>query len=132
MPKYLPIAVTPVFKAGYSNLMQFRWADCRLAADFAIPEDSQHVLRVQFERTEIVRIVEEMPISTEHEDTPNEGIVVQHLAYLVEGASFWNQQSQAFKDVYQKAKHYRFFTGFYCLDVIATDEPTFTVASKNT
>ena len=127
MPKYLPIVVTPVFKAGDSNLVQFRWAACRLVADFAIPEDSQIVLRVQFERAEIIRIVEEMPISTEHEETPNEGLVIQHFAYLVEGASFWHQQSQGFKDVYQKAKHYRFLTGYYCLDVIAVDEPTFAV-----
>jgi hypothetical protein len=71
-----------------------------------------------------------MPVSTGHEDTPNQGIVIEHFAYLVEGASFWNQQSEAFKVVYREAKHYRFFTGFYCLDVIATDEPAFSVVPK--
>ena len=72
-----------------------------------------------------------MPISTEHEVTPNEGIVAEHFAYLVEGASFWEQQSETFRVVYKSAKHYRFFTGFYCLDVIATDEPSFSIVPKD-
>ena len=72
-----------------------------------------------------------MPISTEHEATPNEGLVAEHFARVVEGASFWNQQSEAFKIVCQKARHYRFFTGFYCLDVIALDEPKFNVVPKD-
>ncbi len=79
---------------------------------------------------EIIRIIEEMPISTEYEETPNEGIIADHFAYQVQGASFWNQQSEAFKVVYKEAKHYRFFTGFYCLDVIGFDAPTFTVVPR--
>jgi hypothetical protein len=78
----------------------------------------------------MIRIVEEMPISTEHEETRNEGWVAEHFAYELQGASFWNQQSEAFKVVFNKAKHYRFLTGFYCLDVIASHEPTFTVVPK--
>jgi hypothetical protein len=53
-----------------------------------------------------------MPVSREHEQTPNEGIIIELFAYLVDGASFWNQQSEAFNVVYREAKHYRFFTGF--------------------
>ena len=130
MPRYVPIVVTPAIKAGHSNLLQFRWLDRRLVADFAIPEDSRVALRVEFQKAEIIRIVEEMPISTEHEATPNQGLVAHHFAYLVEGASFWSQQSETFKVVCQNAKHYRFLTGAYCLDVIALDEPTFSVVAK--
>ncbi|MBV9873752.1 MAG: hypothetical protein JO025_03400 [Verrucomicrobia bacterium] len=127
MPTYLPIEVTPIIRASHSNLLQLRWAKQGVVADFIIPENNQDALRVQFLRTEMIRIIEEMPISTESEETPNDGLIAEHFAYEVQGASFWNQQSEAFKVVYQKAKHYRFITGFYCLDVIASNEPIFTV-----
>jgi hypothetical protein len=113
VPTYVPIEVTPAVRASHSNLLQLQWVNQGVAADFMIPGNNQDVLRVQFFRAEIIRIVEEMPISTEHEETINEGLVAEHLAYEVQGASFWNQQSEAFKIVYKKAKHYRFFTGFY-------------------
>jgi hypothetical protein len=130
-PKYLPIPVTPSIRASHSNLLQLQWADRGIAAYFAVPEDNQAALSVQFHRVEIIRIIEEMPISTEAEETANEGLIAEHFAYIVQGASLWNRQSEAFKIVYKEAKHYRFLTGFYCLDVIAFDEPTFTLVPKN-
>lgn len=72
-----------------------------------------------------------MPISTEPEETANEGLIAEHFAYIVQGASLWNRQSEAFRIAYKEAKHYRFLTGFYCLDVIAFDEPTFTLVPKS-
>jgi hypothetical protein len=68
-----------------------------------------------------------MPLSTETEDTPNEGLVSEHFAYRVEGSSFWRSQSEALKTVHAKARHYRFITGWTCLDVIADIAPVMTV-----
>jgi hypothetical protein len=80
----------------------------------------------------MIRIIEEMPISMEPEETPNEGITPGHFAYVVEGAAFWNHQSEVFKLVFKAAKHYRFFTANYCLDVISPREPAFSVVAKST
>ena len=98
-----------------------------MVADFLIPGDDQHALRVQFERVEITRTLDEMPLSTEAEDTPNDGLSAEHFAYSVDGALFWKLQSEAFKVVYPKAQHFRFITGWTCLDVIAAAEPRLSV-----
>jgi hypothetical protein len=45
-----------------------------VGADFVIPGDDQQALRVQFGKTEIVRILDEMPLSTEGEDTKSTGL----------------------------------------------------------
>ena len=130
MPNYFPIPVTPSIRADHSDLLQLRWANVGIVADFILPQDDQSALRVRLERVEIIRIVEEMPISSESEETANEGIIPGHFAYLVQGAAFWNQQSAVFKTVVTTAKHYRFFTANYCLDVISTRGPAFTVVAK--
>ena len=103
MPKYTPIEVSHPIEAVASDLIQLRWERYALAADFIIPGDNSVALRVQFDRVDIIRLVDEMPISTENEETPNEGIIPNHFAYLVQGASFWNQQSEAFKAVFRGA-----------------------------
>jgi hypothetical protein len=108
-----------------------RWIDDGLFADFCIPDDRTRALRVGFERVETIRIVDEMPLSTENEETPNTGTLPEHFAYKVEGAMFWNQQSEAFKIVYKNAKHYRFVTGWACLDVISNSEPTFMTVPRD-
>jgi hypothetical protein len=68
-----------------------------------------------------------MPLSTEFESTPNEGLVSEHFAYRVEGAQFWKMQSEALKATSKNAEHYRFITGWDCLDVIAASAPVITV-----
>ena|ERR1700730_9341125 len=46
---------------------------------------------------------------------------------LREGSQFWKSQSDAFKAVFNKARHYRFVTGWTCLDVISDAEPSMSV-----
>ena len=128
MPKYTPIELIHPIKSVASDLIHLQWEKYALAADFIVPGDNSIALRVQFDRVEIIRLVDEMPISTEHEETPNEGLIANHFAYLVEGASFWNQQSEAFKANFTAAKHYGFITGWTCLDVITSREPRFALA----
>jgi hypothetical protein len=99
-------------------------------ADFVIPGDDLHAFRVQFEGQTIVRLLDEMPLSTEHEDTANEGLVSEHFAYQVEGAVFANTQSQAFKQPGKSLNHYRFITGWGCLDVLTGSEPLYSIVDK--
>ena len=128
----LPIEVTPGIIASHSNLLQLQWANRGLAVYFAVPADNQAALRVQFQRVEIIRIIEEMPISTEYEETSNEGIVADHFAYEVQGASFWNQQSEAFKVVYKEAKHYRSSQAFIASTLLhSTHLPLLSFRKRN-
>ncbi len=94
-----------------------------------IPGDEEHVFRVRFEKAEIVRLIDEMPLSTEAE-TQNEGLVPDHLAYTVKNSSFWLSQSEALKIARPALRHYRFITGWTCLDVISESAPSFVINPK--
>src|SRR5215207_1007008 len=112
VPRYSPIGQPIAIKTSLSDLINLVLKGGALMADFSIPGDDQHALRVQFERVEIIRTLDEMALSTEAEGTPNEGLLTEHFAYLVDGAQFWNQQSEAFKIVHAKVRHFRFITGW--------------------
>ena len=133
MPRYHPIDVEPTIKASHSDLLSFRWGPNQIVAEFIIPADDSLALRVQFDAkniTTIARLLDEMPLSTEYEDTPTEGLVPGHLAYRVEGALFEKAQSGAWKQIYSPV-HYRFITGGTCLDVLSRAAPTFQVVERS-
>jgi hypothetical protein len=67
-----------------------------------------------------------MPLGTE-EQAPDEGLVPEHFAYRVIGGSFWEFQSDALKLIFKSAEHFRFVTGWTCLDVIANSAPLISV-----
>lgn len=125
MPKYLPIDSPVSFESESSDMTSLLWRDGGIVADFAMP--GQDVLRVQFHRVHVIRVLDEMPLSTEIEASPNEGLVPNHFAYLVEDALFWNSQSPTLFFTSPDARHYRFITGCACLDVIADSPPKLTV-----
>ena len=125
MPTYFPISSPLAFQCVSSDLRSLLWRGCGIVADFDIPQ-SHDVLRVQFDRVHVVRILDEMPLSTENEPA-SEGLIPNHFAYRVEGSLFWNSQSQALRDTSPHAKHFRFITGFTCVDVISDHAPLLTV-----
>jgi hypothetical protein len=127
VPEYHLIEQPIAIKTSLSDLINLVLRGGALVADFSIPGDDQHALRVQFERVEIIRTLDEMPLSTEAEATPNNGLLSEHFAYLVDGALFWHQQSEAFRVVYSNARHFRFVTGSTCLDVISVVGPELSV-----
>lgn len=88
VPRYEPIDAGIPLRASASDLVAFRWETNGITADFLLPDDDAHVLRVSFDQPCIVRLLDEMPLSTEDDDTPNEGRVSEHFAYCVEGARF--------------------------------------------
>ena len=130
MPRYSPIDIGVPLQASRSDLASLHWSTNGIAADFILPGDEDHLLRVSFDRQCIIRILDEMPLSTEQDDTPNEGLVSEHFAYLLEGAGFARVQSVAWKEVNAPVTHYQFITGWGCLDVLTAAIPAFTVVGR--
>lgn len=131
MPTFTPIEVVPSIRSSMSDLLECHWRDRSLIADFIIPGEETQVLQVRFGRVEIVRILDEMPLSTEEQATQNQGLVPDHFAYSVEGALFWQSQSWALKLSIPRMRHYCFITGWTCIDVLSQDEPAFHVIAKS-
>jgi hypothetical protein len=117
MPRYYPIDIGVPLRASRSDLAAFTWATNGITADFFLPDNDENLLRVSFLGQCIVRILDDMPLGTEDEDTPNEGLVNEHFAYRLEDAAFARHQSSAWK-LCQVVTHYRFITGMACLDVL--------------
>ncbi|OCI97157.1 hypothetical protein A6U85_32430 [Agrobacterium sp. 13-626] len=136
LTKYIPIDVGLVIRATASDLCSFSWRnDQSMEATFSSDDPGQH-LKITFTGPCIVRLVDEFPLSTEHEDDPDEGLVSEHFAYRVEGATFDRSQSQAWKTVvglhFGPTCHYRFITGNTCMDVVSPSEPVFTIIAVET
>lgn len=112
------------FDSSNSTLVCLTWTRRGIVADFAIPGSSD-VLRVHFDSVLIIRVLDEMPLSTESEPSSDEGLVAHHFAYRVDGAHFWNSQSAIYREINPNAQHYCFVTGLDCLDVIANVPPEF-------
>lgn len=130
MPRYTPI-VTPMKKASLSDVIDFHWSATRkITADFIIPGNDTVLLRVEFESAEIVRLLDEMSLSTEVEVSANEGLIPDQFAYCVEDGSFWSSQSEALKISHPSLQHYRFITGWTCMDVLAQHSPNFLIIPK--
>ena len=126
MPKYFPIDIGLNLDAGKSDLLRIDYGTNYLSADFILLDDEAHCLRVKFDADTIIRLLDEMPLSTEDEPSDVEGLIPHHFAYRVEGAVFAQTQSTVWLDTMRPA-HYRFVTGSVCMDVLAAAEPNFKV-----
>ena len=131
MPTYEPIKVCVAIQASRSGLIAFEWRTNGITADFIVPDDEKLALRVTFDRQCIVRLLDEMPLSTEDDLTPTRGLVSDHFAYRLEGAAFAQAQSDAWKTVNAPATHYQFVTGWACMDVLSASVPIFEVVSRS-
>jgi hypothetical protein len=130
MPKYTPIHIDMTFKASLSDLVGFQWKTDGIIADFMLPDDNAHDLRVTFDRACIVRLLDEMPLSTEHDLDQAYGMIAEHFAYRVEGSSFAETQSSTWKLINAPAVHYRFATGWTCMDVLSAATPAFNLKAR--
>lgn len=101
-----------------------------MTADFLIPHDADHVLRVDFDQPCIVRILDEMPLSCEDNGGPATGLVSNHLAYRVDDSRSAKAQSEAWRYIFRPVIHHRFITGSACLDVLSKASPTFAVVDQ--
>jgi hypothetical protein len=100
-----------------------------VVADFEVPGEQERAIRVSFEKALIFRVLDELLLSTENEDSKPEGLISEHFAYLVEDSAFFKAQSEAFRIIWPKARHYRFVTGSACFDVISDVPPSLEVVS---
>jgi len=125
MPHYFPLETPVPFDCTRSDLLCFAWQ--QRAADFAMPDDEEHVLRVSFNADVIVRMLDEMPLSIETDFSTKRGLVARHFAYRVEGAPFSENQPEDWRVVLGSMKHFLFVTGWGCLEVLTKAEPEFAV-----
>ncbi len=130
MPSYEPIDIGVALQSSRSDLVAFKWATNGITADFILPDDDAHLLRVSFDKQCIVRLLDEMPLSTEEDNSETEGIVPEQFAYRIEGAAFAHSQSSAWKIAEGRVTHYLFVTGWACMDVLTAGLPTFTVETR--
>jgi hypothetical protein len=121
---YDPIDIGVPLQASRSDLVAFKWTTNGIIADFILPDDNAHFLRVSFDKQCIVRLLDEMALSTESDDSPNEGLVSEHFAYRLEGSAFARLQSKAWM-FGLSLTHYQFVTGMACMDVLSSAEPIF-------
>ena len=134
MPRYSPIDAGTAFDCVDSDILAVEWTVRGFSADFILPGDGSRALRVSFDRQVIARLLDEMALSTEAEATANEGLVPHHFAYRVEGASFAESQSEAWKSSFGAAsapvRHYRFVTGWGCVDVLSSATASFELVER--
>jgi hypothetical protein len=130
MPRYIPVEIGLPVELSPSDLIGVCWGCNGIAADFAVLDSEERALRVQFDAPCIVRLLDEMPLSTEDDDGPAEGLVGGHFAYRVEGAVFASSQSATWKMVHSPVSHYRFVTGWGCVDVLSKAQPSFSLTTR--
>ncbi|MNH89548.1 hypothetical protein D3C73_420740 [compost metagenome] len=80
-------------------------------------------VRIAFPHVDIFRVVDDMHLPLEENDTLTIGHISDHFAYQIEGSPFWAPQREAFEAVLPGSTHYRFVTGGSCLDVISREKP---------
>lgn len=130
MPNLVPIKLPLELRSSQSDILDFRLREGRkVEADFLVPGDAEGLLRLRLDSVEVLRLLDEMAISTEM-DTPTVGLVQDNLAYEVTGSTFWEQQSEALKITRPNLRHYRFITGWTCLDVLTEATPLFEIIKK--
>jgi hypothetical protein len=126
MLKYEPIDIAGDVDCLLIDLLSFSWEDG--IATFGLP--GERVLRVLFPGEVIVRMLDELALSTEDSPSERHGRVPHHFAYRVFDAPFLHIQSQVWREVNSDAgpvMHYQFVTGGGCLDVLCSCEPEFDI-----
>jgi hypothetical protein len=130
MAEYEPIETGIPFRAGMSELVAFRWHEDGIEAEFKIEEDNGRAIKVSFDAPCIVRLLDELSVSTEDNGSRNTGLIPQHFAYRVKNAAFERMQSWAWKELNGDPKHYQFLTGSACMDVLSGAEPSFNLVIR--
>ena len=126
MATYFPIDAGVQLDCVKSDLMQFDWRT--MSADFYLPGDRGHLLRVILADAVVIRILDEMPLSIETDPGADTGLVPHHFAYRVEGAPYSQSVSaRRWAEVLGPVDHYCFVTGGGCLDALSAYQPRFEV-----
>lgn len=127
--RYTPIDTGTSFNANVVNLDRFHCEIFAVFAEFRLPSGEGLALLVSFDNSCIVRLLDQMALSTEGDRKPCEGLVSDNFAYVVEGDPFASQQSELWREVNAPVRHYRFLTQATCVDVLSGAKPSFKVKS---
>ena len=130
MPLYHPVDMALVDVPEPCDLIAIYWDANRIEADFALPLSDSDCLRVTFHAPCIVRMLDDMPLGAEGDNGPGEGLVTGGFAYRVDGARFETEQSAIWRETHS-ASHFRFVTGWGCLDVLSGAQPHFAVVKRH-
>jgi len=126
MVKYLPLEdVRLTLGVDPVDLLKVEPGLNSLSASFILADEAEQDLQVTFDRPTIVRVLDDMPLSTE--GAWGEGRVPNHFAYEVRGHPFLTSQSQVWRDVCGPISHYQFLTGGMCMDVLSSGQPEFSL-----
>ena len=131
MPRYHALEIPVSLTASQSDMVAFSWSPNGIFADFIIPTDPASALRVTFSKPCIVRLLDEMPISTEEDNRLRQGSIPENFAYRIEGSAFGAAQSDAWTQVFAPVSHWRFITGWTCMDVLSGASPSFSVVPRS-
>jgi hypothetical protein len=128
MPSYEPINIAGDVDCLTVDLLSFSWEDG--VATFGL--SGGRTLRVLFPGQVIVRMLDELALSTEDRPSDRRGLIAHHFAYRVSGDPFADIQSKVWlNEGLGPCRHYRFITGGGCLDVLAHIEPEWQVQPSN-
>jgi hypothetical protein len=107
------------------------WEPSYFHAEFRLLSSDRENLRISFNAETIVRILDEMPLSTETDPLEWSGLVPGHFAYVVTGDKLPMGQSEAWVSL-NSPTHYRFLTGWGCMDVLSRNPPSFSRVDRVT
>ena len=88
------------------------------------------ILQVFFANDCIVRILDEMAISTESASERWQGLVPHHFGYRVEDDPFVDRQSETWRIVHEPFDHYVFHTDDSCVNILSGNQPYFALVPK--
>lgn len=126
--RYTPFDVFQNFTCTGMELYELRHSYLRdgkpLTAYFSLPTGDD-LLEIRFSDADVVRVLDELLLSTEEYGIELIGEKPYHFAYRVENSRFFLSQSELYREQSRDAVHYRFITGGACLDVLTKFAPNF-------
>lgn len=125
MINYDPIDCGHHWPGDWADLRSIDWVEGEFL--WEVGGETPLYVRVIFAGDIIVRILDEMALSTEVSLDECRGLSPHHFAYEVQGDSFFSTQSETWRLVNPGARHFRFLTGSACVDVISSNPPVFQI-----
>lgn len=124
MPKFSPLPYGFDIEAGITIVLNLALHEGTVTIDFIVPKNDEMILRARCGGTEVIRVLDEFALSTE-KDTPETGRVANQLFYFVENAMFFESLAPVIRKRGVELRHFQFVTAGGCVDVLASEDPTF-------
>lgn len=123
MPKYTALKASGEFSAFDLELSRSLWTTGTSFIEYT-HQATNALLRVTFKKAEIIRIVDDLALLDEEDDS-TEGVGPKFFGYSVVGAAFWKANAATIAKSEKPMTHYRFITLNSSVDIIASSAPHF-------